>query len=69
MDNTLLSESNDSTNELFKFTVNYVYEKIVSQFLNDNGNCDPSIFWLTNWNIICDNRNIGIKIILVNLLM
>ena len=50
----------DLINKLFTFNVNYVYETIVNQFLNDNGNYDSSVFWIINWNIIFERLGMNI---------
>jgi|LakMenEpi03Aug12_release.lakeMendotaPanAssembly.Ray.scaffolds.fasta_scaffold5119049_1 hypothetical protein len=53
-------DQQDVTNELFRQNVDFVYEEILSQFINNNGNCKSSTFWLINWGIIFDRRNEGI---------
>ena len=57
----LNQDINDITNKLFRQNVDFVYEEILSQFINNNGNCKSSTFWLINWGIIFDRRNDGIK--------
>ena len=64
MENTSMK---DLINKLFTFNVNYVYETIVNQFLNENGNYDSSVFWIINWNIIFDNERLGMNIIIIKM--
>ena len=50
-----------STNNLFKLLVNFVYETLLDQFINNNGECKYSTFSLINWNVLIDDKNEGIK--------
>lgn len=47
-------EVTDRSNKLFRFIVNFVYEELINQFINNNAECNSSAFWLINWNLISD---------------
>ena len=49
-----------STARLFRLVVNFVYEELLSQFLNNNGECKESTFLLINWTSIIENSNDGL---------
>jgi hypothetical protein len=44
------------TQKIFKNLVNFVYEELLNQFLNNNGDCEESTFRLVNWSIILDRK-------------
>jgi hypothetical protein len=62
----IIKSDYDFTNEFFKLTVDFVFEAIVYQFLNDNGNYDSPIISIINWDKIFDKGNIGKNISLLN---
>jgi hypothetical protein len=54
-------ESFSKSIKLLKHNIDFVYEELVIQFLNKNGGCHESTFYLINWNFILDsNKNRGI---------
>jgi hypothetical protein len=44
---------------IFKSNVSFVYDELIKQFINDNGNCSESTFCLINWSYILDPNNEG----------
>lgn len=60
MDDTAnISITELTQNKLFRVNVNFVYEELLNQFLNNNGDCKLSTFWLIGWGIICNPKNDG----------
>ena len=49
-----------STHTIFRHLVDFVYEELLDQFINNNGDCEYSTFRLINWSIITDKRFDGI---------
>jgi hypothetical protein len=49
--------------KLFKCNVNFVYEELIQQFINNNGNCDEATFFLINWGILFDYNNSNKKLL------
>ena len=49
----------ENTNKLFRQLVNFVYEELLNQFLNNNGDCKESTYLLLNWTSIVENSNDG----------
>ena len=43
--------------KLFKCNVDFVYEALIQQFINNNGQCDEATFFLINWGILFDYNN------------
>ena len=43
----------------FRLVVNFVYEEIFDQFINNNGACKRSTYSLVNWSFITDSENKG----------
>ena len=44
----------------FNSNLNFVYEELIRQFLNKNGNCEQLTFCLINWSYVLDSsRNRG----------
>ena len=54
-----------STSRIFRFVVNFVYEELLNQFLNNNGECKESTYLLINWTSIVENSNDG-KLVLIS---
>ena len=46
---------NANTNKLFRFIVNFVYDELNTQFINNNGNCNSSTLQLINFNGNAEN--------------
>ena len=44
-------------NNLFRLIVDYVYEEILKDFFNNDGECNYSTFSLINWSVIIDNKS------------
>ena len=48
------------TIKLFKCNINFVYEELIDQFINHNGDCREATFCLINWSVLLDpNYNNG----------
>ena len=43
--------------KIFKSNVNFVYDELIKQFINNKGNCLESTFCLINWGYILDSNN------------
>ena len=43
--------------KIFNCNVNFVYEELLNQFINNNGQCDSSTYYLINWHILIDSSN------------
>jgi hypothetical protein len=43
--------------KVLKLNVNFVYDKIIEQFINNNGNCNEATFSLLNWSHLLDTNN------------
>ena len=54
-----MENKKDLTEEFFRIIVDFVYEELLHQYINQKGNCKASTFWLINWNIIIDKKNDG----------
>ena len=54
-----MNQSQIIEQKLFRLNVNFVYEELLNQFVNNNGDCKLSTFWLISWGIICDPKNTG----------
>ena len=48
------------SNKVFRLLVNFVYEEILNQCTNENGECRETTYSLINWNILVDSKNKGI---------
>ena len=57
--NSTRIDSDETTNRLFRLVVNFVYEELLNQFINNNGHCKDSTFLLINWGSILENSNDG----------
>ena len=52
----------------FKLLVNFVYEEVYDQFINNNGVCKRSTYSLINWSFITDSENKGKQVIFLFLI-
>ena len=52
---------NDDSNssQLFKLIVDFVYDKILNQFIDEKGDCKESTYCLINWSVLTNNTKNG----------
>ena len=43
--------------KIFNYNVNYVYKELIHEFINYNGKCNDSTYYLINWEQILDSNN------------
>ena len=43
--------------KLIKYNLNYVYQTLINEFINNKGNCNDSTYNLINWDYILDSDN------------
>ena len=51
-----IEDDDVSANKIFRENLNFVYEELLNQFLNNNGYCKNSTFLLINWAVIFDDK-------------
>ena len=47
----------EKSKEIIEFNLNYVYDELIQQFLNNNGHCNYLTYNLINWDYILDSNN------------
>jgi hypothetical protein len=52
-----MDTENSSSIKLLKSTVNFVYNELIEEFINNNGLCKEATFTLANWSYLLDQAN------------
>jgi hypothetical protein len=55
-----MESKKDPTNKIFRHLLDFVYEELLNQFINNNGDCKDSTFRLVNWLNITNYSTNGI---------
>ncbi len=50
-------EEMENSIKIIKLNLNYVYEQLINEFINNNGYCNNSTYNLFNWKYILDSTN------------
>ena len=53
--------TDQNINKLFPHLVDFVYKEMINEFLNKNGVCSESTFFLINWSVLIEKQNSGIN--------
>jgi hypothetical protein len=43
--------------KIIKYNLNYVYQELIIEFINNKGHCNDSTYNLINWEYILDSDN------------
>jgi hypothetical protein len=51
-----MENKKDTTNKIFRHLLDFVYDELLNQFINNNGECEDSTLWMVN---LLDIKNDG----------